>query len=190
MSEDLLRRGAQRLTLRHAALRLGLQTAISVAVVVVALVLVALAVVLRSQHAAAINEITHSVRTADDVTDPPSGAWLVIRTPTKFLTSKGLPAGFPDAAALEAGVESTTNVEVRGTEYLVYTQPRAGGVVEVGVGEPAPELQAFTPTATISISANVRRRPSPRRNASARHGRYQCDLIFITVSVATCISGK
>ncbi len=132
MSEDLLRRGAQRLTLRHAALRLGLQTAISVAVVVVALVLVALAVVLRSQHAAAINEITHSVRTADDVTDPPSGAWLVIRTPTKYLTSKGLPAGFPDAAALEAGVESTTNVEVRGTEYLVYTQPRAGGVVVQG----------------------------------------------------------
>jgi two-component system, OmpR family, sensor kinase len=134
VSDDPLRRGAQTLKLRKAAVRLGLQTGLAVAVVVVALVGVALAVVLRSQQSAAVDLIHQTVRNADDVTDPPAGAWLVIRTPTKLLTTKGLPAGFPDGVELDAAaagkVSPTLTREVGGKDYLVYTQVRKNVVVQ------------------------------------------------------------
>jgi two-component system OmpR family sensor kinase len=128
--------------MRRAAVRLGLQTGIAVAVVVVALVGVALAVVLRSQHASAVDLVTHTVRHADDVTDPPAGAWLTIRTPEKLVSTKGIPAGFPDVAALDAAVGAgpgtTTSVEVGGKEYLVFTEAR-GSVVVQGVLDLTPD---------------------------------------------------
>jgi two-component system OmpR family sensor kinase len=133
--------GSQTRALRRAAVRLGLQTGVAVAVVVVALIGVALAVVLRSQHTAAIDLITKSVARADDVTDPPAGAWLIISTPSRLLRSHGLPAGFPDLKAVEAAAalagESnripapvTTTVQLGGREYLVATQARPGMVVQ------------------------------------------------------------
>lgn len=124
--------GTQTRALRRAALRLGLQTGLAVAVVVVALIAVALTVVLHSQHAAAVTLIEKTVSRADDVTDPPAGAWLYIRTPTKLLRSHGLPASFPDVAALAAatGTPQTRTVEVAGHEYLVSTQDRRGAVVQ------------------------------------------------------------
>ena len=62
MSDERLVRGLQARSTRRAAVRLGLQTGIAVAVVVVALVGVALAVVLRSQHASAVDLVTHTVQ--------------------------------------------------------------------------------------------------------------------------------
>ena len=134
MSDERLVRGLQARSTRRAAVRLGLQTGIAVAVVVVALVGVALAVVLRSQHASAVDLVTHTVQHADDVTDPPAGAWLTIRTPQKLVSTKGIPAGFPDVAALDAAVGAgpgtTTSVEVGGKEYLVFTEARGNAVVQ------------------------------------------------------------
>ena len=128
--------------MRRAAVRLGLQTGIAVAVVVVALVGVALAVVLRSQHASAVDLVTQTVRHADDVTDPPAGAWLTIRTPQKLASTKGIPVGFPDTAALDAasggGPGTATTVEVDGKEYLVFTEARGSAVVQ-GVLDLAPD---------------------------------------------------
>jgi two-component system OmpR family sensor kinase len=133
VTDELLSRGSETRALRRAAVRLGLQTGVAVAIVVVALVGVALIVVLRSQHSAAVDLIQQTVRRADDVTDPPAAAWLVIRTPTKLLSTKGLPKGFPDLAALDAaanGSESTRSEEVSGKSYLVYTLQRRGAVVQ------------------------------------------------------------
>ena len=134
--------GTQTRAMRRAALRLGLQTAVAVAIVVVALIAVALTAVLHSQHSAAVNLLEKAVTRADDVTDPPAGAWLYIRTPTKVLRGHGLPAGFPDVAALGAasaelashggstGVPLTKTEQVAGHEYMVSTQARGGAVVQ------------------------------------------------------------
>ena len=124
VTDELLSRGSETRALRRAAVRLGLQTGVAVAIVVVALVGVALIVVLRSQHSAAVDLIQQTVRRADDVTDPPAAAWLVIRTPTKLLSTKGLPKGFPDLAALDAaanGSESTRS-EAQGWPTVVQRQ--------------------------------------------------------------------
>ena len=142
MSDERLVRGLQARSMRRAAVRLGLQTGIAVAVVVVALVGVALAVVLRSQHASAVDLVTQTVRHADDVTDPPAGAWLTIRTPEKLISTKGIPVGFPDTAALDAaaggGPGTATTVEVGGKEYLVFTEARGSAVVQ-GVLDLSPD---------------------------------------------------
>jgi signal transduction histidine kinase len=116
---------------------LALQTAAVVALVVVALEAVALVVVLRGQHAASLSLMQQTTRHADDVTDPPSGAWLTIRTPTSQASSPGLPAGFPVTAdiarAASTGKEQISTVHVGGTDYLVVTAPRRSGVVVQGV---------------------------------------------------------
>jgi signal transduction histidine kinase len=116
---------------------LALQTAAVVALVVVALGTVALVVVLRGQHAASLTLLQQTTRRADDVTDPPAGAWLTITTTTGQASSPGLPAGFPLAADItragSTGQEQTSTVRIDGTDYLVVTAPRANGVVVQGV---------------------------------------------------------
>ena len=123
--------------LRRSAVRLALQTAGIVALVVVALEAVALVVVLRGQDAAALSLIRQTTQRADDVTDPPAGAWLTITTPTTQVSSRGLPSGFPLAgdirAAVATGKEQTSRVHVGTGDYLVVTTPRAHGVVVQGV---------------------------------------------------------
>ena len=134
MSGEAVARGARSRSLRRAALTLGLQTGLAVALVVVALVGVALLVVLRSQHSAAVDMVTQTVRSADDVSDPPAGMWLVIQTPTRLVSSRGLPAGFPDRAAMAraqtSGPAGTTTRKLGGREYLVYTKTRGSAVVQ------------------------------------------------------------
>jgi two-component system, OmpR family, sensor kinase len=123
--------------LRRAALRLGWQTAVAVAVVAAVMILAALVVVLRSQHVAAVDLLEQTVTHADDVTDPPAGAWLVIQTPTKLISSAGLPAGFPDTAAIAAAstrpagaAPETHTVEQGDKEYLVSTANHGTAVVQ------------------------------------------------------------
>ena len=69
----------------------------------VALEAVALVVVLRGQDAAALSLIRQTTQRADDVTDPPAGAWLTITTPTTQVSSRGLPSGFPRAGRHQGG---------------------------------------------------------------------------------------
>ncbi len=129
--------------LRRSALRLALQTAGLVAVVVVLLEAVALVVVLRGQDAAELSLLRQTARHADDVTDPPAGAWLTITTPTTQVSSHGLPAGFPYrpdlSAAAATGAEVTSHVTKDGTDYLVVTVPRPHGDVVQGVLDLTPD---------------------------------------------------
>jgi signal transduction histidine kinase len=134
--------GSETRALRRASVRLGLQTGAAVALVVVALIGVALAVVLHTQHQAAVDLVQRTVVSADDVTDPPVGTWLVIRTPTKLLSSQGVPRGFPLTASLDAAADDLartgglrsavhfTSPTVGGVEYMVATQARRGAVVQ------------------------------------------------------------
>ncbi len=120
-------------SLRRDSVRLAVQIAGLIALVVLTLEAVALVVVLRSQSGAERDLLRQTVARADDVTDPPAGAWLTIRTPTKELSSRGLPRGFPDRAAMvaaAAGAEQTGTTEVDGREYLVVTAARGSSVVQ------------------------------------------------------------
>ena len=120
-------------SLRRDSVRLAVQIAGLIALVVLTLEAVALVVVLRSQSGAEHDLLRQTVARADDVTDPPAGAWLTIRTPTKEVSSRGLPRGFPDRAAMVAaatGAEQTGTTEVGGREYLVVTAARGSSVVQ------------------------------------------------------------
>ncbi len=121
-------------SLRRAAFRLALQTAGLIALVVLTLEAVALVVVLRSQSAAELHLLRQTVAKADDVTDPPAGAWLTIRSATREASSRGLPRGFPDRESMDAAArtraEQTRTTEVSGRDYLVVTTVRGQSVVQ------------------------------------------------------------
>ncbi len=120
--------------LRRATWRLGLQVALTVAVIVLALSGVAVAIVLRGQHGAADGLLVQATARADDVTDPPAGEWLIIRSPTGLAVTPGLPAGLPDQAALDrtarTGVAEIDEVSAGGNDYRIYTQTRGTDVVQ------------------------------------------------------------
>jgi two-component system, OmpR family, sensor kinase len=120
--------------LRRAAVRLAVQTAGLIALVVLTLEAVALLVVLRSQSSAERDLLRQTVARADDVTDPPAGAWLTIKTATREASSRGLPGGFPDResmdAAVRTGADQTRTAQVGGRDYLVVTSVRGQWVVQ------------------------------------------------------------
>jgi two-component system, OmpR family, sensor kinase len=120
--------------MRRTVLVLGTQIGLAVALVVLALVGVALVVVLRGQDAAAMQLVTATVSRADDVTDPPAGAWLAIRTPDRVVATPGIPTGFPQTSSMEevarTGRPVTSTVDAHGTQYLVYTAARDQAVVQ------------------------------------------------------------
>ncbi len=133
MSEQPTPRRDEASGLRRSAVLLGLQTGLAVALIVMLLVGVALVVVLRAQHEASTSLVRSAVRTADDVVDPPQGTWLVIKTPSKVVSSRGLPTGFPDQSALAANsgaVGQFSNSRVAGVDYLIYTQQRDGVTIQ------------------------------------------------------------
>ncbi|MGH3623953.1 MAG: hypothetical protein ACRDQ5_19550, partial [Sciscionella sp.] len=82
---------AEAALLRRTTRRLGLQVALCVAAIVVVLSGVAVLIVLPSQHAAADTLLSRATSSADDVTDPPAGEWLLIRSPTGVAATPGLP---------------------------------------------------------------------------------------------------
>jgi two-component system, OmpR family, sensor kinase len=126
-------RTADELIVWHATRRIGLQTAVAVAVAVFGLAAIAVLVVLRAQHAAENQLITTAVQQADDVTDPPAGVWLVMREGGHQLNGPGLPAGLPDQAQLDLvtadGVPRTADVHAGGREYRVDTRRTSDGDV-------------------------------------------------------------
>jgi signal transduction histidine kinase len=127
-------RSADDRLLRRTALRVGLQSALAVAITVVALCGVAILVVLRSQHTDQNTLLSTAIERVDDVTDPPAGVWLVIQHGTQQHVTPALPAGFPDEAALAAtsadGVVRTADVTTGQGEYSVRTQRHGDDVVQ------------------------------------------------------------
>jgi signal transduction histidine kinase len=115
-------------------LRIGLQSAGAVLVAVVLLGAAVFLVILHTQQDQQNDQLTTAIASADDVTDPPAGIWLVIRRDGRTAASEGLPDGLPDEAALEAvqadGVSRTTVLEARHGEYRILTEKRGGDVIQ------------------------------------------------------------
>ncbi|TNC21837.1 sensor histidine kinase [Amycolatopsis alkalitolerans] len=117
--------------LRRTALRAGFQSALAVAVTVAVLCGVSVLVVLRSQHADENTLLESAIARADDVSDPPSGTWLVIARGGNVAATPGLPPGLPDEQALAAGdATGTDDVHIGDREYRVLTERRGDEVVQ------------------------------------------------------------
>ncbi len=127
-------RSADERVVWRAARRIGLQTAVSVAVALVGLGGVVALVDLHGRRQSEDLLLDRSIARAD-VTDPPSGVWLVIRRAGRDAITPGLPPGLPDTVELDnASVQRavhTINVTVHHHEYRVTTEPLSdGGVVQ------------------------------------------------------------
>jgi two-component system OmpR family sensor kinase len=120
--------------LRRTAMRMGLQSALVVAVAVMVLCGVAVLEVLRDQHADQANLLATTIARADDANDPPEGVWLVLQRGSQRTVGVGIPSGLPstdDLAATAAdGVARDRDVHLSGAEYAVRTQKRGDTVVQ------------------------------------------------------------
>lgn len=120
--------------LRRAALRIGLQTSAAVAATVVVLTGIAVCVLLTTQHRSDAEQLTAVAVRADDVNDPPSGMWLVMRNAAgeQEMTS-GLPAGTTNEDSLRRTATDhltrSQDVSIAGQEYSVRTQWRTNNSV-------------------------------------------------------------
>jgi two-component system OmpR family sensor kinase len=110
---------------RRAARGVGVQVAALVAVAMMLLVALVTIVVVRGQGVAADDLLRSAVATADDVGDPPAGAWLVMGGSAGTTASPGLPADLlPELAALRAqatGRVRLTTIEHDDGAYRVAT---------------------------------------------------------------------
>jgi signal transduction histidine kinase len=120
---------------RRAAREVAIQVAALVAVAMLLLVVLVTIVVVREQAGAADDLLRNTVRTADDVGDPPSGIWLVMDTAKGLEKTPGLP-GELDAAL--AGLRGSAGAAVRlssvrgddDAEYRVATVRRDGRPIQ------------------------------------------------------------
>jgi signal transduction histidine kinase len=110
---------------RRAARGVAVQAAALVALAMLLLIALVTLVVVRGQAGAADDLLRAAVATADDVGDPPAGAWLVMTGPSGTSTSPGLPTDLlPELGALRAsatGEVDLITVENDDGEYRVAT---------------------------------------------------------------------
>jgi two-component system OmpR family sensor kinase len=127
-------RSADERVVWRAARRIGLQTGVSLAVALVGLGGVVALVDLHGRRQSEDLLLDRSIVRAD-VTDPPSGVWLVIRHDGRDAITPGMPPGLPDSTELnEASAQRAThtiNITVHRDEYRVTTEALPdGGVVQ------------------------------------------------------------
>jgi signal transduction histidine kinase len=118
---------------RRAAIRLGVQAAALAALLVVVLTAAAGLILIHAQRTQVSAQLDSAIAHADDVEDPPSGTFLVLRTADGAVhETPGLPAGVADRAALAdaAGGGSPPAVErnVGEIQYEISTMRRPDGV--------------------------------------------------------------
>lgn len=122
---------------QRAARGVALQAAGLVALAMLLLILLVTIVVVRGQSGAADDLLRSTARTADDVGDPPPGAWLVMDRAGVVSASPGLPDDLAaELASLrrDAGPEPTlTNVvgPEDGAEYRIATERRDEQIIQV-----------------------------------------------------------
>ncbi|MCI2420362.1 HAMP domain-containing histidine kinase [Saccharopolyspora sp. K220] len=145
--------------LRRAQLRLGLQTAAAVAVAVLLLAAVTLLVVVHNQHRARDELLSTATARIDDVTDPPAGVWLVVRSADREQASPGLPRGFPDEEALRQTAQDhmarSADVVVAGREYYVRTQQQGPNVVQAVLDLREAHAERFRILQALAVAGGV-----------------------------------
>jgi two-component system OmpR family sensor kinase len=124
--EVLVRRAAREVAVRSAAL---------VGVTMLLLIVLVTIVVVRGQAGAADNLLRSTLRTADDVGDPPPGVWLVMDSPTGVEITPGLPPELKaDLAGLRRNAGSSPQLTSAklddAAEYRVATGIRDGRPIQ------------------------------------------------------------
>jgi two-component system OmpR family sensor kinase len=119
---------------RRAARSVAVQVAALVAVAMLLLIVLVTIVVVRGQSGAADDLLRSTLRTADDVGDPPPGVWLVIEGSNGPVASPGLPDELaPNLAGMRATAArrvKLVNVEADHAEYRIATQLRNGRPIQ------------------------------------------------------------
>lgn len=123
------------LLVRRAARRFAVQTAAFTATAMVLLVVLVTVVVVRGQDAATDRLLRNTAATADDVRDPPAGAWIVLEESGTLATTPRFPTELAaEAARLRA--DSTTHGQLQtlggdDATYRVLTERRGEDLVQV-----------------------------------------------------------
>ncbi len=124
--------GDERLV-RRAARRLAWQAAAVTGTAMLLLVVVVTAFVVQGQASATDRLLRTAAATADDVGDPPSGAWLVLARGQAVQASPGLPPELESALVplrVDAAQEALTTLRVGSHHYRVLTTTDRGDVVQ------------------------------------------------------------
>lgn len=122
--------------LRRATRALALRAALLAAVAMLLLVALVTLVLVRGQQSARNELLRTTAASADDVGDPPPGAWLVLDRDGRVISSPGLPLVLaPRLGSLRQGAQTRlnfTNLPPGGDSlYRVATQRRVNGTVQV-----------------------------------------------------------
>jgi signal transduction histidine kinase len=131
------RQAGDQVMLKRATRGLAVRAAGLVAVAMMLLVAVVTLVVVHGQDGAANQLLRSAAASADDVGDPPPGAWLVLVHAGQVSTSAGLPGSLATRlAALRLGATSRITLadlhdEGTSASYRVATQRRDTGTVQV-----------------------------------------------------------
>ena len=122
------------LLVRRAAREMAIRVATLVAVAMLLLVVLVTIVVVRGQSGAADDQLRNTLRTADDVGDPPAGVWLVMDAATGLQMTPGLPDKIKtDLSVLRSSADDTVRlmtIEHDDGEYRVATVRRDGRPVQ------------------------------------------------------------
>ena len=116
--------------IRRRARRVAVQVAAVVAVAMLVVLALAAFLVVRDQQSTTDRLLTSTARNADDVSDPPAGAWLVLRRPGAELTSEGLPSAVRTALSSRDAAGFRT-LETSEGPFRVLTVHRQQQTVQV-----------------------------------------------------------
>jgi signal transduction histidine kinase len=113
---------------RRRSRRVAAQVAVLVATAMLVTVGLATFLVVRGQQASTDRLLRTTAVNADDVGDPPAGAWIVLRRGTRVSASAGLPA---DVAAALPSTDGYRTLAADDTHFRVYTAQRGEETVQV-----------------------------------------------------------
>ena len=141
--------------LRRAAVQVAVWTSVAVAALVLTMAGAVLVVDEHQQHQQADQVSRSAWASADDVSDPPSQTWLVVRTASgRHRVTPGAPAavGDLDPADLPDGIVRSTR---DGRELVIYTGDRRIGRVSAVVDMSPRELEERRLQISLAIAALI-----------------------------------
>ncbi|MBM2616288.1 HAMP domain-containing histidine kinase [Actinoplanes sp. LDG1-06] len=149
-----------RLLLSRARRTSAVQSTAVVTLILLVAGLVAAVALAREQRRVLETTVRQTAATAEDVVDPPYGMWLFVRDGDGRLSSTaGAPSGFPDLDALEraqpGSATSSSSVDRAGTDYLVVTQPRGTGAVQVVASMAGLEQERHRTLAALGVAGLI-----------------------------------
>ena len=119
------------LLVRRASRRLALQFAGLVAAAMLLLVALVTFVVVRGQDSATDRLLRTTAASADDVGDPPPGAWIVINRGSQQAESPGLPQVLATRLPDLRSAPAVRTLAIGEAEYRILTQVRSRSTVQV-----------------------------------------------------------